>query len=464
MTAKQLATGTDQVDSKNTAAPPESEVVPTQDVVVARPTKEFFVRMLVRDIELLPAVVDLVDNSVDGARRHRSGDFQGLWVRIDANDTRFSIVDNCGGIPLDRARRYAFRLGRDEAGGSDPHSIGQFGVGMKRAVFKLGTYFTVDSKTTTDSFSLAVDVTEWLTRPDDWDLVLNHSAVGERRPADETGTALVVTRLHDDVKETFSNKAWQSQLANELRLKHRDALTRGMRIELNGKVVEATRLDIIDKDPFQPGQRRLTLGRSSDGVKIALIVGISRSVPEAGGWYVFCNGRMVLGPDQSRTTVWLGKGNQGLPKYHDEYGRFRGYAFFDADNAAALPWTTTKVGVDQDSRVWMGSRELMIDLSKPVIRFLRVLDRQRDAGDDTIYEQIEAIEPVPLQRVHEITERTFAPPPMKMPAVDQRLTRVSHYELREDVVVAKRLLGVTTNEQVGKRTFEYFLDAEDIAR
>ena len=34
--------------------------------VSGRPTKAFFVSMLVRDIELLPAVVDLVDNSVDG--------------------------------------------------------------------------------------------------------------------------------------------------------------------------------------------------------------------------------------------------------------------------------------------------------------------------------------------------------------------------------------------------------------
>ena len=33
--------------------------------VDAEPTKEFFVSMLVRDIELIPALVNLVDNSVE---------------------------------------------------------------------------------------------------------------------------------------------------------------------------------------------------------------------------------------------------------------------------------------------------------------------------------------------------------------------------------------------------------------
>lgn len=417
--------------------------------------------MLVRDIELLPAVVDLVDNSVDGARRHRTaGDYEGLWVRIDADSDRFRITDNCGGIPLDTAKRYAFRLGRDATTKGDTHSIGQFGVGMKRALFKLGTYFTVESRTTQDSFRLEVDVTDWLTRPDDWDLPLETSATGERRKVEAAGTELVVTTLHPDVQQMFAHQAWQSQLANELRLKHRDALTRGLQIELNGKVVEATKLDLVDREPFRPGQRRLSVGKNSDKVEIALIAGVSRSVPEAGGWYVFCNGRMVLGPDQGQTTVWLGKGNQGLPKYHDEYGRFRGFAFFDSDDAAALPWTTTKVGVDQDSRIWKGTRELMLELSKPVIRFLRVLDRQRDAGDDSVYERLEAIEPVPLQRVKPTAERAFKPPQMKMPEVDASLTRISYYELREDVAVAKRLLGVTTNEKVGELTFDYFMDAE----
>ena len=39
--------------------------------VEATPEKRFFVSMLVKDIELIPAIVDLVDNSIDGAKRLR---------------------------------------------------------------------------------------------------------------------------------------------------------------------------------------------------------------------------------------------------------------------------------------------------------------------------------------------------------------------------------------------------------
>ena len=40
-------------------------------VVKANPTKEFFVNMLIRDILLKQAIIELIDNSIDGARTIR---------------------------------------------------------------------------------------------------------------------------------------------------------------------------------------------------------------------------------------------------------------------------------------------------------------------------------------------------------------------------------------------------------
>lgn len=40
-----------------------------QTAIEAYPAKRFFVDMLTRDIELLDAVLDLIDNSLDGAMR-----------------------------------------------------------------------------------------------------------------------------------------------------------------------------------------------------------------------------------------------------------------------------------------------------------------------------------------------------------------------------------------------------------
>ena len=37
-------------------------------MIKANPTREFFVNMLVRDILLKQAIIELIDNSIDGAR------------------------------------------------------------------------------------------------------------------------------------------------------------------------------------------------------------------------------------------------------------------------------------------------------------------------------------------------------------------------------------------------------------
>ena len=114
----------------------------------AAPTKSFFIDMLTRDIPLDQAILDLVDNSVDGAKAlcaQAGGDFSGRWVKLEFGPEKFRIVDNCGGFGKQAVRTYAFKFGRPDAAVRTPHSIGQFGVGMKRVLFKFGRHFVVRS-------------------------------------------------------------------------------------------------------------------------------------------------------------------------------------------------------------------------------------------------------------------------------------------------------------------------------
>jgi hypothetical protein len=98
------------------------------DVIDASPTKQFFISVLIKDIELVRAIADLVDNCVDGARRIRgNGRFDDLFVRIELDQEQFRIIDNCGGISRELASRYAFRFGRPPDTPSVRHSVGQFG-------------------------------------------------------------------------------------------------------------------------------------------------------------------------------------------------------------------------------------------------------------------------------------------------------------------------------------------------
>lgn len=74
-------------------------------MIKANPTREFFVNMLVRDILLKQAIIELIDNSIDGARTiKKDNDFTGLKIAVDFDGDSFCIRDNCGGIPLDGLR------------------------------------------------------------------------------------------------------------------------------------------------------------------------------------------------------------------------------------------------------------------------------------------------------------------------------------------------------------------------
>src|SRR5260221_7223796 len=166
-------------------------------VIDAMPTKALFVEMLTRDIVLIPAIMDLVDNSCDGARRERGEkSLAGLWVRIEISPNEFRIADNCGGFSVEIARKYAFRFGRAPGAPSVKHSIGQFGVGMKRTLFKLGKKFNVESTTDTNHFVVDVDVDEWVEDPAHWEFKFDKAEDNLKNvPRDKQGTTITVTRL-----------------------------------------------------------------------------------------------------------------------------------------------------------------------------------------------------------------------------------------------------------------------------
>ena len=84
------------------------------------------------------------------------------------------------------------------------------------------------------------------------------------------------------------------------------------------------------------------------------------------------------GADQTLTTGWGEGDGRTIPKYHNQFARFRGFAFFDSDNTGLLPWNTTKTGVDADSPIFRAVRLAMITLMRPVIDFLNKLDKEKE--------------------------------------------------------------------------------------
>lgn len=351
--------------------------------VRVEPTKELFVYILTRDIAHQAAIIELLDNSVDGAKRVATdaSDLSKFWVEIEFDGEKFAIRDNCGGIPLEVARDYAFRFGRAEGMERIPGSIGQFGVGMKRALFSFGRKYVVESATEKDWFRLEVDLGKWIGEKDSWDFEL--SEYGENDGGKEIGTRIEVTDLVEDAANQFGQDYFRTRVENEIRQKHGFFIARGLGVRVCGSTIPSHQWQLIADDQFAPEYLEKVYNGAETPVKARIYAGVGKSNPSDAGWYVICNGRLVLGADKSEKTGWGWESAEmdaasGTPRYHNQFARFRGYVLFDSDDAGRLPWNTTKTDIDPDDAIWLDARETMAGVMRPVINFLNLVDSESD--------------------------------------------------------------------------------------
>jgi Histidine kinase-, DNA gyrase B-, and HSP90-like ATPase len=424
----------------------------------AMPTKDFFISMLVRDIDLVDAIADLFDNCVDGARRMKpNGKYDGLTVRIKTSPSEFSITDNCGGIPVEVARSYAFRFGRPEGMPPTRHGIGQFGIGMKRALFKLGRKFVVESKTKDASFKVRVDVDEWKKSPE-WNFAFDELEEAQRNPSDECGTKILVTDLNEGIANSFGLENFKNTLREKLEAKHRETMAKGLEVRLNTTQLRFAPSVLLQyRAELRPAFFEKSYTKfGSAPVLVELWVGVANSDPNAAGWYVYCNERLVLGPNQTELTGW----GDGLPRFHNQYGRFRGYAYFDCEDPNLLPWNTTKNSVEADSELYRAVRQQMVNLARPVIDFLNALRREERESEKEgpLFTVLEKAKPAALDLVK--TSPVFVRPAESKARPSPRSGTISYSKPLDEIAKAQKVLKVSSRKAVGEKTFDYFYKAE----
>lgn len=448
---------------------PKSTAI-SDDSIDAMPTKELFIDMLTKDIQLIPSIVDLVDNSTDGAQRIRGDkNFKGLEIRISASNKEFRIADNCGGMASRIAKEYAFRFGRPKGAKEVKHSVGQFGVGMKRALFKIGKSIKVESKTDNERFTVHIDVDHWAARKE-WQFHFSELDENYKPKADEErGTIISVTNLRPGVADEFSLKSFQSNLRDELQRRIVDPLTRGLAISINGIPIDVDPLRMLSADKIEPVMWQSTY-KMSDGkpVKVKIFCGLGDSRErEAAGWHVFCNGRLILFGDKGRDTGWGERaGEVSIPGFHGQYNHFRGYVFLDCDNSGNLPWNTTKTGINADSELWRSVRLEMRRLMLPVKNFLDALKAEKEDAERNNTDTKGPLESLLLagedEVIHQIKTRdVFTTPPTKPPkGKSPNMANILYSKPLKDVKAVMNALGASSYKQVGEMTFDYYFQAE----
>lgn len=434
--------------------------------VDARPTKRFFIDNLTRDLSLEDAILDLVDNSIDALIRANSIDISPSLlaphagggkqppIKITFTKSKFVIEDRSGGIDLEHARHHVFRFGRPP--GSYAGSLGVYGIGLKRAIFKIGRIIEFVSRTSETGFRVFIEVDKWADDDHNWTLPFEEIEPATSPTA--AGTTISITEINDDVALRLGDGTLLTRLSRFLANTYSLFLDRHASIALNGQLVAPQHFPLASAELLSPNVKPL----SFKGVQLDLVAGLADREDdewnaERAGWYVLCNGRVVVDADKTELTGWGVSGPQFVSKYRG----FLGIAFFYSAEPASLPWNTTKRGLNRDAHAYQVARKEMAALGRPVLNFLNSMYVSEPAERKTSRELVKTLVPADLSQVVKHAKQDFA---SNVPREVARSTtiRVQFDAARADVTRIKKHLSKPrwSAGAVGHHAFEHFLRTE----
>lgn len=443
----------------------------------ANPTKAFFVRMITRDIALEDCILDLIDNSVDAAWQLQGGRPMSLSdstklskykIEIEARSNYFKISDNCGGITLDEAAEYAFTFGRRDTDPHEKYSIGVYGIGMKRAIFKLGTSIkirsTYNAKKATESFAVPINVPKWLSddKTPSWDFDIEPD-FGLEAP----GVEIVVDALTEETATSFGDPAFIQKLRRTIARDYTLHLHRGLIVQVNGQEITGWPIEMRTGQGFAP--MRVSYkdeilfvedGSTKKGiVNVEVLAGMEAPPPESSdpdeedkkesrsGWYIACNGRIVLAADKTELSGWS---TDEWPKWHPQYEGFLGLILFASENAKLLPLTTTKRSIDSASAVYKKAMPHMREASRAWIDYTNV----RKQALEQAKKSEEKAKPLPI---YEIKVRREVSVPALTPKPKKPVTHIAYSMPPSRVKALADALGNINmaNRNVGIKSFDF---------
>ena len=429
-----------------------------------------------RDISLEDCILDLIDNSIDSLVRTRDIDISANLllpstpanghdknslplIDVTLKEKMFKIVDKCGRISRESALNEVFNFGHSKDGVTG--QLGAYGIGLKRAIFKIGNSFEMISKTPKEGFKTKIKISEWSRKDEDitdWTIPITYINGASSKSA--AGTSITIRELRPEVEMRLREGSFEGLLYSRIAQTYSLFLQRHVRVKLNGKDIEPKRIPIGISDEVEPAKEELEEQFKDGLVKVIIIAGLAARGPnqdwplEPAGWYILCNGRVVVAANKEDLTGW----GVGLPSFHYKFRGFVGLVFFQSKNPLMLPWTTTKRGLNRESPIYQKARNKMVALARPVITFINRMypseapeERQeRQIAQRTIAADIRDIVLKPTT-TFKITPQKKAPP--------KTTVWIKYQAEVEDVEKIKKCIRQYTwsASKIGEHTFEHFL-------
>lgn len=372
------------------------------NVTTAKPTKNFFVNLFTQDIDLEGAIFDLIDNSIDGAARTLSLDAQGekyagKWLHLTINEREFSLIDNCGGIP-EKLIQYAFRFGRDRNRPSEEaDTVGIYGIGMKRSMYRIGTSGRVISRNSAREFEVNFSE-EWTTDDDNWDLSIATHQINELK---EHGTCFAVANLRSEVRAEFSDPEFIKEIKKSIAQYYSYVIKCGLVLKFNGEKIKPLELVVHIDDSGGNVLKPHVFQLSGPDVEVFGVIGVrpgrivgdenASNSRELSGITVVCNDRVVLYCNKDWRTGW---GEAPVPHFHNQFIGISGIVMFTG-KADAIPMATDKRQIKLESNIFAASK---VSIKKGIKRFTEMTNMWK-GREKELREKVSALSTISFEGV-----------------------------------------------------------------
>ncbi|MDE0334108.1 MAG: hypothetical protein OXI64_04050 [Defluviicoccus sp.] len=284
--------------------------------------------------------------------------------------------------------------------------------------------------------------------------------------ADETecGTEITIKKLTQETKNRIRSGTFESNLTKAIGESYSLFLKKFVIVRFNNNEIPPVTMPIANSAEVSTSLTKENIGN----VEVTLVAGLQSLDGDdwrggTAGWYIICNGRIVVFADRTSLTGW----GVSLPIFQPKHRGFIGIALFMSTDPEALPWTTTKRGVNAESEVFQAIKERMIADSRPVISFLdkryaSVPVSSENTDDLEVKDKTlqEALLPAPVNKLFGDTPRRFST--VKRISQKTKTTSVQFRTDTKDIERARRAIGNLrlAAGKVGLHALNYFLDNE----
>ncbi|WP_345960822.1 ATP-binding protein [Pseudomonas sp. NY8896] len=328
---------------------------------------DYLIQGLTSDVSTIECIYDLIDNSIDAARskiiraskRFKKdsyglpASYKGFKIDLDVTSRKVAVSDNCAGIDESTLSDKVFTIGKRS---KHAFGIGHYGVGLNRAIFKLGSSVRLMTDNGVHAFSLG------FSEMDVRSAVENKSTIQARRlpTSKKSYYKLEIDSVKNDVLSDLGSDTWLDTLRDQIRIRYAIFCAKGLVISVNKKKVGSFGPKIRNPDFLEKRAKNFV---SQSGVSVYLEAGLHENyriakfeidyeqfkpvikglTPEY-GWYVVCNDRIILVADKTKITGWT------TTAWHNEYHGFLGWAHYVSEDPSLLPWDTKKTGINTNNQ------------------------------------------------------------------------------------------------------------------